>query len=238
MRGRPGEPQERRSGSALLGVPAGRGQQPNVMAAVMSAETASQPCDLAQQRQLHLRRIDVSPCALVALACRGAAPAEDEIWGVLDLGLRHSVLTVVIGAVPAYVRVLSVAAPIGRANWPRLSRSTTAWLNSSSCEHGVGPQGCTTAPHRRAFRAGAAKERHCRPVRSRSLERHRSDYGRFDRVAQIDQGAGPGSRPLFLVRAAKLPEPGVEPTFPGRRRRGVSRPGDSAWKRRWTCPCG
>ena len=91
-------------------LPAGRGQQPNVMAAATPAEAAAHWCDLAEGCGFYLRRIDVSPCALVALACRTAPPAAGEIWGVLDLGLRHSVLTVVIGSVPAYVRVLSVSA--------------------------------------------------------------------------------------------------------------------------------
>lgn len=91
-------------------LPAGRGQQPNAMAAVMPAETAAQWCDLLARAGLVLRRLDVSPCALVALACRAVPPAAGEIWGVLDLGLRHSVLTAVIGDVPAYVRVLSVSA--------------------------------------------------------------------------------------------------------------------------------
>jgi Tfp pilus assembly PilM family ATPase len=124
-------------------LPAGRGQQPNVMAAVMPAETAAQWCDLAQQQGLHLRRIDVSPCALVALACRAAAPAEDEIWGVLDLGLRHSVLTVVIGAVPAYVRVLSVAAHDWTCQLAQAFEVDYGVAEQLKREHGVGSPGCT-----------------------------------------------------------------------------------------------
>jgi Tfp pilus assembly PilM family ATPase len=119
-------------------LPAGRSQQPNVMAAVTPGETAAQWCELAERCRLHLRRIDVSPCALVALARRTAAPAVGEIWGVLDLGLRHSVLTVVIGAVPAYVRALSVSTYDWTCQLAQAFEVDHAVAEQLKREHGVG----------------------------------------------------------------------------------------------------
>jgi Tfp pilus assembly PilM family ATPase len=91
-------------------LPAGPGQQPNVMAAVASGALVLQWCEALQQQGLTLRRIEVAPCALARLAACMWRPAEGDLWGVLDLGLRHSTLTVIIGGVPTYIRALSVAA--------------------------------------------------------------------------------------------------------------------------------
>jgi Tfp pilus assembly PilM family ATPase len=107
--------QESRHGAENLEVrhwtlPAGVGQSANVMAVVASSELVLRWCDLLEQQRLTLRRVDVSPCALVRLACCVWAPAEGDLWGVLDLGLRHSTLTVVIGRSPTYIRSLSVCA--------------------------------------------------------------------------------------------------------------------------------
>jgi hypothetical protein len=82
----------------------------NVMAVVAPGELVRQWCDVLDRQGLTLRRIDVSPCALVRLACCAWTPAADDLWGVLDLGLRHSTLTVVIGRVPTYIRTLSGSA--------------------------------------------------------------------------------------------------------------------------------
>ena len=107
--------QESRSAAEDLEVrfwklPRGRGQQANVMAVVMPAKTALQWCELLQRQHLTIRRIDVSPCALVRLARRMWTPADNDLWGVLDLGLRHSTLTVVVGEVPTYIRSISASA--------------------------------------------------------------------------------------------------------------------------------
>jgi Tfp pilus assembly PilM family ATPase len=119
-------------------LPAARSQQPNIMAAVTPAQTAAQWCDLAERCRLHLRRIDVTPCALVAAACRDVTPATGEIWGVLDLGLRHSVLTVVIGTVPAYVRVLSVSTHDWTCQLAQAFEIDYAVAEQLKREHGVG----------------------------------------------------------------------------------------------------
>ena len=91
-------------------LPRARGQQPNVLAVVMPTEAAVKWCELLQRERLNLRRIDVSPCALVRLARCLWTPAETDLWGVLDLGLRHSTLTLVVGPTPTYIRSVSVSA--------------------------------------------------------------------------------------------------------------------------------
>lgn len=90
-------------------LPHARGQQANVMAVVMPTELALRWYDQLHEQGLTLRRIDVSPCALVRLARCVWTPAAGDVWGVLDLGLRHATLTVVVGTVPTYVRSLSVS---------------------------------------------------------------------------------------------------------------------------------
>jgi type IV pilus assembly protein PilM len=90
-------------------LPHGHAQQPNVMAVVMPADVALNWCRLVEQHGLVLRRIDVSPCALVRLARCLWTPGDNDVWGVLDLGLRHSTLSVVVGGIPAYIRSLSVS---------------------------------------------------------------------------------------------------------------------------------
>ncbi len=94
-------------------LPANPRREANVMAVVISTEAALRWVDQFQQHGLILRRIDVSPCALVRIARQAWTPAQDDLWGVLDLGLRHTTLTVVLGTLPIYIRSLSV----GAADW-------------------------------------------------------------------------------------------------------------------------
>jgi hypothetical protein len=91
-------------------LPTGRGQTPNVMAVVVSGELVGRWWEQLRQQGFALRRVDVSPCALVRLAACAWTAGANDLWGVLDLGLRHSTLTVVMGQVPAYIRSLSVCA--------------------------------------------------------------------------------------------------------------------------------
>lgn len=91
-------------------LPQARGQQANVMAVTMPAKTALGWCDDLAAQGLELRRIDVSPCALVRLARQMWTPDEHDLWGVLDLGLRHTTLTVVAGATPVYIRSITGSA--------------------------------------------------------------------------------------------------------------------------------
>jgi type IV pilus assembly protein PilM len=90
-------------------LPPGHHQGLNVMAVALPIEQALAWHELFARDRLRLRRIDVSPCALVHLASRMWTPDEHELWGVLDLGFRRTTLTVVLGSVPAYIRTLSVS---------------------------------------------------------------------------------------------------------------------------------
>lgn len=81
----------------------------NVMAVAMPTAAAQQWYAAFEQEGLDLRRIEAAPCALVRVGCEMWAPADNELWGVLDLGLRHATLTLVIGCVPTYIRTLSIA---------------------------------------------------------------------------------------------------------------------------------
>lgn len=87
-------------------LPPARGQHANVLAVSLSAELALQWCDALAAEELELCRIETVPGALVRAALAGLQPGPQDLWAVLDLGLRHTTLTVVVGAVPVYVRCL------------------------------------------------------------------------------------------------------------------------------------
>lgn len=87
-------------------LPAGHREDANVMCVAISR---SRVVDWAAQLErcgLWLRRVDVSPCALAKRALTSFKPTDDAIWGVLDIGVRRSVLTLLIGETPVYVRAL------------------------------------------------------------------------------------------------------------------------------------
>ncbi len=90
-------------------LPPGHQQGLNVMAVALPIERALSWYELFARDRLRLRRIDVSPCALTHLACRMWTPATNELWGILDLGYRRATLTVVLGQVPTYIRLLSAS---------------------------------------------------------------------------------------------------------------------------------
>jgi len=90
-------------------LPPGHRQDLNVMAAALPIERAVAWHDLFARQNLHLRRIEASPCALAYLAECMWTPADDELWGILDLGFQSAALTVVLGKTPTYVRTLSTS---------------------------------------------------------------------------------------------------------------------------------
>jgi type IV pilus assembly protein PilM len=96
-------------------LPPGHQQGLNVMAVALPIEGALSWYQLFARDRLRLRRIDVAPCALVHLACRIRTPTENELWGILDLGFRRATLTLVLGNVPTYIRVL----PASSGAWTR-----------------------------------------------------------------------------------------------------------------------
>ena len=81
----------------------------NVMAVALPIERAIAWHDVFARERLRLRRIDVSPCALVHIAGRIWSPEENELWGILDLGFHSTTFTVVLGRVPTYIRSLSAS---------------------------------------------------------------------------------------------------------------------------------
>ncbi|MEW6251956.1 MAG: hypothetical protein AB1716_15045, partial [Planctomycetota bacterium] len=120
-------------------LPPGLAHRTNVMAVVLPSATALEWSRALGEHDLHLKRIDVSACALVRLARRQWTPAESDLWGVLDLGLRHATFTAVVGTVPAYVRTLSVAPH----DWTRQIASAfeipPPLAEQLKCAHGVQP---------------------------------------------------------------------------------------------------
>lgn len=128
-------------------LPRGRGQNTNIMAVATSAKTAAAWCDQLAAHGLHVRRIDVSPCALVRLATLAWTPAEHELWGVLDLGLRHATLTVVVGTTPAYVRTLTHGAHHWTCKLAKTFEVSYAVAEQLKREHAL-------APTERGFRPG------------------------------------------------------------------------------------
>lgn len=93
---------------------AGAGQS-NVLAVAMPTRLAHECHDALARIGFRLRRIDASACAL-ARALRLVAPADSgELCGIVDLGWRHSTLTMVVDGVPVYVRTL----PPGGPAWTR-----------------------------------------------------------------------------------------------------------------------
>jgi Tfp pilus assembly PilM family ATPase len=135
--------QSRRSESELevrfWTLPASRAQMANVMAVVLRSELAlGWAAGFAQQR-LQLHRIEAAPCALVHLAASLWPPTESELWGVLDLGLRGAVLTVVVGTVPTYIRVLSASAHEWTQQLARAFDIPPAVAERLKREHGIQP---------------------------------------------------------------------------------------------------
>jgi Tfp pilus assembly PilM family ATPase len=88
-------------------LPPARGLAANVMAVVAPTATALRWCTALAGQHLVLKRLEVSPCALVRAARVHWSPATDDLWGLLDLGLRHSTLTLAAGTTPIYIRVLT-----------------------------------------------------------------------------------------------------------------------------------
>lgn len=90
-------------------LPPGHYQGLNVMAIAISVEQVTRWFDECGRHRLNLRRIDVSPQALVGLARRMWTPSSTDLWGILDLGFRRTTFTAVVGEVPTYVRCLSAS---------------------------------------------------------------------------------------------------------------------------------
>lgn len=91
------------------------GHQHNIMAVSLLRSHALTWFQTLSRSGLQLKRIDGAASALSRLGARQLAPEKRDLWAILDIGLRRSTLTLVIGDVPTYVRVI----PIGSAEWTR-----------------------------------------------------------------------------------------------------------------------
>lgn len=120
-------------------LPPGHQQGLNVMAVALPTERALEWHKAFAGDRLRLRRIDVSPCALVHLACRMWTPADNELWGVLDLGFRRATLTVVLGRVPAYIRSLSASCDRWTRRLAEAFDVSHAEAERIKCAHGISP---------------------------------------------------------------------------------------------------
>lgn len=80
---------------------------PNLMVAAARREVIATLLNWLDQQKLICRRIDVGPLAALRACARLAnAPANDQLWGVLDIGKAAVRLYIGIGAIPIYVRCI------------------------------------------------------------------------------------------------------------------------------------
>lgn len=101
-------------------LPAGHSHGHNVMSMALQKRWAMQWFEQLRAHKLFLRRIDAAPCAMARFANELWTPQERDLWAVLDIGAQQSVLTVMIGHIPVYIRSLTASA----AAWTRrLSKS-------------------------------------------------------------------------------------------------------------------
>ena len=89
-------------------MPSGHREGVNVMCVSVPRATLNAWSAALEQCGASLRRVDVSPCALARVAAASVG-REDGVWGVLDLGARRAVLTLLIGDTPVYVRSIAVS---------------------------------------------------------------------------------------------------------------------------------
>lgn len=87
-------------------LPPGHRQRLNVMAVTMNSAAAASWVRAFRRRDLLLRSIDVSPCALLQLAVRAGQDDPESLWAILDLGHRAAHLAINLGQTPVYIRSL------------------------------------------------------------------------------------------------------------------------------------
>lgn len=79
----------------------------NVMTVAISSPLVREWVARFNRHGLHLCRVTASPCSLARVAACTCPPQEEDVWGVLDVGHRRSVLTVLVATRPVYVRVVA-----------------------------------------------------------------------------------------------------------------------------------
>lgn len=118
-------------------LPPARGQHANVMAVSLAADLALKWCEDLAAEGLELRRIETTPGALVRAALALFQPEPHDLWGILDLGLRHSTLTAVVGRVPVYVRTLAASADRWTRQVAEVCQVTVPVAERLKRDHGV-----------------------------------------------------------------------------------------------------
>jgi hypothetical protein len=113
----------------------------NIMTAAISAPLIRGWVSEFSRFGLHLRNVTASPCALARVAAREWAPGESDIWGVIDIGHRRSIITLLVSTSPVYVREL----PYGSGDWTQRLASVFDVAESDAEEikrrHGLRPAG-------------------------------------------------------------------------------------------------
>lgn len=97
-------------------LPPGHSEGLNVVAAALPAAQAHAWVAGFQAAGWRLRRIDVAPCALARAAMCGWTPHTTDAWGIADIGAGRTVVTVMIGETPIYVRALTT----GSRRWAQV----------------------------------------------------------------------------------------------------------------------
>lgn len=86
----------------------GHRDSPNLMVAAARRETIARILAWVNSQKLICRRIDVGPLAALRVCARMPhPPAEDHLWGVLDVGRSAIRLYIGLGETPVYVRCMS-----------------------------------------------------------------------------------------------------------------------------------
>lgn len=128
-------------------LPAGNQQGLNVMTMGLPTRRTLEWFAALQAHKLALRRIDAAPCALMRAACESWTPGERDMWAVLDLGFRQSVLTVVIGRTVAYVRALTISADSWTRCLAQAFESEYGEAEALKRRHGISaPEAANTLP--------------------------------------------------------------------------------------------
>lgn len=118
-------------------MPPGHLQGMNVMAVALPIERALGWHDLFAAQRLRLRRIDASPCAVAHLVRRLYPPSAKDVWGVLDLGFRSAILTVVFGNTPVYIRTLNASSERWTQKLAEAFDVAPSVAEQIKCRHGI-----------------------------------------------------------------------------------------------------
>lgn len=128
-------------------IPSDGAGKSNVLVIAMPTRFALACHEALARIGFRLRRIDASPCAL-ARALKLVVPAgAEELCGVVDLGWRHSTLTMIVAGMPVYVRALPAAGPAWTRHLAAALDISVDLAESVKRRFGVRPGG-------RAIRAG------------------------------------------------------------------------------------